>query len=152
MAQYASIASLTFALALAGAWPCSLVAQPVEIEQSMGNTILVRIGEKVFAATLGDNATATAFKGGPETADKIPTFLSIGSGPEIGTATALPSARAWRHVGTWRRHDIVDGGMFAVGPSPEWLSLRLAPPATTASSTRSVKAVTLDTMSSELRV
>jgi hypothetical protein len=62
MAQYASIASLTFALALAGAWPCSLVAQPVEIEQSMGNTILVRIGENVFAATLADNATATAFK------------------------------------------------------------------------------------------
>jgi hypothetical protein len=28
----------------------------------MGNTILVRIGEKVFAATLSDNATATAFK------------------------------------------------------------------------------------------
>ena len=62
MAQYASIASLTFALALACAWPCSLVAQPVDTEQSMGNTILITIGDKVFAATLSDNATATAFK------------------------------------------------------------------------------------------
>jgi hypothetical protein len=62
MAQYASIALLTFGLALACAWPCSLVAQPVESEQSMGNTILIRIGDKVFAATLSDNATATAFK------------------------------------------------------------------------------------------
>jgi hypothetical protein len=62
MAQYASIASLTFTLALACASPCSLVAQPVESEQSMGNKIRIRIGDKVFAATLSDNATATAFK------------------------------------------------------------------------------------------
>ena len=62
MAQYASIASLTFALALACAWPCSLVTQPVENEQSMGNEITIRIGDKSFAATLADNATATAFK------------------------------------------------------------------------------------------
>ena len=62
MAQYASIASLTFALALACAWPCSLVAQPVDTEQSMGNRILITIGDKIFAATLADNATATAFK------------------------------------------------------------------------------------------
>jgi hypothetical protein len=62
MAQYASIASLTFALALACAWPCSLSAQPVESEQSMANKITIRIRDKVFAATLSDHATATAFK------------------------------------------------------------------------------------------
>src|SRR6187399_1271623 len=62
MAQYVSIASLIFTLALACAWPCSLAAQPVESEQSMGNTIRIRIRDKVFAATLSDNATATAFK------------------------------------------------------------------------------------------
>ena len=62
MAQYASIASLIFTLALAFAWPCSLAAQPVENEQSMGNEITIRIGDKAFAATLADNATATAFK------------------------------------------------------------------------------------------
>ena len=62
MTQYASIASLIFTLALAFAWPCSLAAQPVENEQSMGNEITIRIGDKSFAATLADNATATAFK------------------------------------------------------------------------------------------
>ncbi len=64
MPHYASIASLTFALALplACASPCSLVAQPVESEQSMDNKIRIRIGDKVFPATLSDNATATAFK------------------------------------------------------------------------------------------
>ena len=62
MAQYASIASLPFALALACAWPCSLAAQPVENEPSMGNDITIRIGDTSFAATLADNATATAFK------------------------------------------------------------------------------------------
>jgi hypothetical protein len=62
MAQYASIASLTFALTVACAWPCSLGAQPVKGEQSMGNSILIRIGDKVFAGSLADNATATAFK------------------------------------------------------------------------------------------
>ena len=64
MPHYASIASLTFALALALACasPCSLVAQPVESEQSMDNKIRIRIGDKVFPATLSDNATATAFK------------------------------------------------------------------------------------------
>jgi hypothetical protein len=62
MAQYVSIASLVFTLALAFAWPCSLAAQPVESEQSMGHEIAIRIGDKSFAATLADNATATAFK------------------------------------------------------------------------------------------
>jgi len=62
MAQYASIASLVFTLALAFAWPCSLAAQPVENEQSMGNEITIRIGDESFAATLADNATSTAFK------------------------------------------------------------------------------------------
>ena len=62
MAQYVSIASLIFTLALACAWPCSLAAQPGESKQSMGNKITITIGDKVFAATLSDNATATAFK------------------------------------------------------------------------------------------
>ena len=60
MVQYASIASLIATLALACAGPCSLAAQPVE--QSMGNKITIRIRDKAFAATLSDNATATAFK------------------------------------------------------------------------------------------
>ena len=62
MARYTSIVSLIFTLALACAWPCSLAAQPDESRQSMSNTITVRIGDKVFAATLSDNATAAAFK------------------------------------------------------------------------------------------
>ena len=62
MARYTSIASLIFTLALACAWPCSLAAQPGESKQSMGNKITIRIGDKVFAATLSDNATAAAFK------------------------------------------------------------------------------------------
>jgi hypothetical protein len=62
MARYASIASLIFTLAVACAWPCSLAAQPVESEQSMGNKVTIRIRDKVFPATLSDNATATAFK------------------------------------------------------------------------------------------
>ena len=62
MARYTSIASLIFTLALACAWPCSLAAQPDESRQSMSNTITIRIGDKVFAATLSDNATAAAFK------------------------------------------------------------------------------------------
>jgi hypothetical protein len=62
MAQYISIASLIFTLALACAWPCSLAAQPGESKQSMADKITLRIGDKVFAATLSDNATAAAFK------------------------------------------------------------------------------------------
>jgi hypothetical protein len=62
MARDTSIASLIFTLALTCAWPCSLAAQPGESRQSMSNTITVRIGDKVFAATLSDNATAAAFK------------------------------------------------------------------------------------------
>ena len=62
MPYSASIASLTLALALACASPCSLAAQPVESEQSMDNKISIRIGDKVFPATLSDNTTATAFK------------------------------------------------------------------------------------------
>lgn len=53
---------LGYPSALACAWPCSLAAQPVESEQSMGNRIIIRIGDTVFAATLSDNATAAAFK------------------------------------------------------------------------------------------
>ena len=61
MAQYISIASLIFTLALACAWPCSLAAQG-ESKQPMVDKITIRIGGKVFAATLSDNATAAAFK------------------------------------------------------------------------------------------
>jgi hypothetical protein len=62
MARYTSIASLIFTLALACTWPCSLAAQPDESRQSISNTVTIRIGDKVFAATLSDNATAAAFK------------------------------------------------------------------------------------------
>ena len=54
--------ALVVTLALASAWPRSLAAQPGEKDQSMRTTITVTIGDKAFAATLADNATATAFK------------------------------------------------------------------------------------------
>src|SRR5437868_624907 len=62
MARDTSIASLILAFALACAWHSSLAAQPGERRQAMSNTITIRIGDKVFAATLSDNATAAAFK------------------------------------------------------------------------------------------
>ncbi len=58
MAPYALIVTL----ALVSAWPCSLAAQPGGRGQSMSRAITMRIGEKVFAATLADNATAAAFE------------------------------------------------------------------------------------------
>ena len=58
MVKYA----LIFTLALASAWPSPLAAQPVERDQSMRNRITITTGDKVFAATLSDNATASAFK------------------------------------------------------------------------------------------
>jgi hypothetical protein len=58
MALHAVIATL----ALVSAWPWSLAAQPGEKGQSMGTTITIRIGEKAFAATLAENATAAAFE------------------------------------------------------------------------------------------
>ena len=62
MTRSTSIASLIFTLALACAWPYSLAALRGERRQSMSNEITIRIGDKVFAATLSDNATAAAFK------------------------------------------------------------------------------------------
>lgn len=62
MASYISIASLIFTLVLGCVGPCSLAAQPGERRQAMSNTITIRIGDKVFAATLSGNATAAAFK------------------------------------------------------------------------------------------
>ena len=53
---------LIVTLALVSARPCSLAAQPGQKGQSMGTAITIRIGEKVFAATLADSATAAAFK------------------------------------------------------------------------------------------
>jgi hypothetical protein len=58
MVQYAHIV----ALALVCAFPCSLAGQPRQEGQSMGTAITLRIGDKVFAATLADNATARAFE------------------------------------------------------------------------------------------
>jgi hypothetical protein len=58
MVQY----TLVVTLALVSAWPSTLAAQAGEKGQSMGTIITIRIGDKVFAATLDDNATAMAFK------------------------------------------------------------------------------------------
>ena len=58
MVQYA----LVVALALVSAWPSTLAARAGEKGQSMGTVITIRVGDKVFAATLEDNTTAMAFK------------------------------------------------------------------------------------------
>ena len=59
---YASVVSLVVALALACAWPCPLAAQRAERESPMANTLIIRIGDEAFGATLSDNPTAAAFK------------------------------------------------------------------------------------------
>jgi hypothetical protein len=108
MAQYASIALLTFGLALACAWPCSLVAQPVESEQSMGNTILIRIGDKVFAATLSDNATATAFN------KLLPLSLTMTELNGNEKLARLPGTMPGRAS---TPHSIQTGDLMLYGPS-----------------------------------
>ena len=54
--------ALVVTLALVSASPCSLAGHLWQEGQSMGTAITIRIGDKVFAATLADNATATGFK------------------------------------------------------------------------------------------
>ena len=61
MALHASIASvLTLTLAFASSYQAA--KQGSERDRSMVNRITVKIGNKAFAATLADNATAAAFK------------------------------------------------------------------------------------------
>ena len=62
MFQYALFDLLLFTLALASASPCPLSAQRGEGDTFMSNRITIRIGDRVFAATLSDNATVDAFK------------------------------------------------------------------------------------------
>jgi hypothetical protein len=62
MVLNASIASVVVTLALAAASPYSLARQDAETDKSMRNKITIRIGDKSFAATLSENATAAAVK------------------------------------------------------------------------------------------
>lgn len=62
MVLHASIASVIVTLALASASPYPPVRQSSASDKSMRNKITIRIGDKAFAATLSDNATAAAFK------------------------------------------------------------------------------------------
>jgi hypothetical protein len=57
-----SIASTVLTLALASATPYAPGAPGAQGDDTMGNRITIRIGQKVFTATLSDNATAAAFK------------------------------------------------------------------------------------------
>src|SRR3954469_7752017 len=61
MVHNTSVASLvvTLALAFAGSYP--LAKQDSQGYKSMGQQTTIRIGDKAFAATLSDNATAAAF-------------------------------------------------------------------------------------------
>ena len=62
MVRYAFETSLVFMLALACASPCPLSAQRGDSDTFMSNRITIRIGDRVFAATLSDNSTVDAFK------------------------------------------------------------------------------------------
>ena len=62
MVQYAFYFLLVFTLELACASPCQLSAQRGESDTVMCNRITIRIGDRVFAATLSDNATVDAFR------------------------------------------------------------------------------------------
>jgi hypothetical protein len=62
MVRYAFETSLVFILALACASPCPLSAQRGDSDTFMSNRITIRIGDRVFAATLSDNSTVDAFK------------------------------------------------------------------------------------------
>jgi hypothetical protein len=61
MVQYAFVTSLVCTLAFCCASPCPLSAQRGG-STFMRNGITIRIGDRVFAATLSDNATVDAFK------------------------------------------------------------------------------------------
>ena len=62
MVQYAFFHPLVFTLALACASPYPLSAQRGNSDTFMSNRITIRIGDRVFAATLSDNSTVDAFK------------------------------------------------------------------------------------------
>ena len=62
MVPHAFVTSLVFTLAFACASPCPLSAQRAESDTFMSNQITIRIGDRVFAGTLSDNATVDAFK------------------------------------------------------------------------------------------
>ena len=62
MIRHVPVASLVLILTLAAAAPRVLTAQSAETKSSMANNITIKIGDKAFAATLSDNATAAAFK------------------------------------------------------------------------------------------
>ena len=61
MMLYPSIASVILTVALASATPYT-GARGSQGDKTMDNRITIRIGQKAFAATLSDNATAAAFK------------------------------------------------------------------------------------------
>jgi hypothetical protein len=61
MVLHASVASVVLAVALAAGAGSTQAGQKSEPDTSMRNTITIRIGDKTFAATLADNATAGAF-------------------------------------------------------------------------------------------
>lgn len=61
MVRHGFVASLILTLGLASAGPRPVAAQATS-DSAMSNNITIRIGDKVFAATLSDNATAAAFK------------------------------------------------------------------------------------------
>ena len=62
MIQHAFYFVLVFTLELACASPCPLSAQRGESDTFMSNRLTIRIGDRVFAATLSDNSTVDAFK------------------------------------------------------------------------------------------
>src|SRR5690349_18245218 len=62
MVLHVSLASVILTVALAVGVRHSPVGERSEPDKSMRNRITVRIGDKAFAATLSDNATALAFR------------------------------------------------------------------------------------------
>src|ERR671910_937108 len=62
MVLQAVIASGILTLALAAASPDQAASRASQRDKTMDNKITIRIGDKAFAATLSDNATAAAFK------------------------------------------------------------------------------------------
>jgi hypothetical protein len=56
------VASVILTVALACGVPCSPEGHGSQGDKTMDNRIMIRIGQKAFAATLLDNPTAAAFK------------------------------------------------------------------------------------------
>jgi len=61
MVHNASIASLVLTLAVPFAGPYPRPKQDFQGDESMRQRIIIRVGDKAFAATLSDNPTAAAF-------------------------------------------------------------------------------------------